>query len=228
MRRRSFVQGLSCLVLTSWAADVGAQTATRMPKVGFLSPSAPGDMDLPTDLVRAALTSLGYVDGQTITIEIRFAGNRLERLPALAAELVAARPDVIHTFSSAAIHALAAATSTVPIVVAPVTEATLAEFVSEPSHPKGNITGLTLDSREQSEKCLQLLKEAAPHWTACRVSPPSWQLHGRTCSGPGHRVRPGPQPPPPRRSRLSSRRSMRPPCIHWSRTSHTRPAILRA
>ena len=116
-----------------------------------------------------SLAELGYVDGESVTLEFRFAERALERLPALAAELVAARPEVLYTFSSAGAHAAAAATSTIPIVVAPVSEETMAALVPDLAHPPGNITGLTLGSHEQREKCLQLLKEAAPDVTRVGV-----------------------------------------------------------
>ena len=92
-----------------------AQPTRRRPKVAFLIPVAPDDIDTRADFVRAGLAELGYVDGQTVSLEARFAHHRLERLPALAAELVAARPDVIHTWTTPAARALAAATSCRPV-----------------------------------------------------------------------------------------------------------------
>jgi len=137
--------------------------------VAFLVPLAPDDVDTRADLVRAGLAELGYVDGQTVSLEARFAHHRLKPLPALAAELVAGQPDVIHTWTTPAARALAAATSTIPIVAAPIGEVGLSELVGDMVRPTGNITGLTLDSRDQQEKCLQILKEAAPHITRVGV-----------------------------------------------------------
>jgi len=137
--------------------------------VAFLLPTAPDDVDTPADRVRAGLAELGYVDGQTASLEARFAHHRPERLPALAAELVAGQPDVIHTWTSPPALALAVATSTIPIVAAPIGEQLLSELVGDLVRPAGNITGLTLDSREQQEKCLQILKEVAPHITRVGV-----------------------------------------------------------
>jgi putative ABC transport system substrate-binding protein len=98
---------------------------------------------------------------------------------ALAAELVAGQPDLLYTFSSAAARAAAAATSTIPIVVAPANEAVMAGIVTDFAHPPGNVTGLTLAGPEQYEKCLQLLKEAAPSVTrlGLLLNPlnPAWQ-----------------------------------------------------
>src|SRR5215203_5803551 len=113
------------------------------------------DVDTPADRVRAGLAELGYLEGQTVSLEARFAHHRPERLPALAAELVATQPDVIHTWSTPAARALSAATSTIPIVAAPIGEWSLAELVGDMVRPTGNITGLTLDNRDQQEKCLQ-------------------------------------------------------------------------
>jgi ABC transporter substrate binding protein len=137
--------------------------------VAFLLPTAPDDVDTPVDRVRAGLAELGYVNGQTVSLEARFAHHRQEQLPVLAAELVATQPDVIHTWTTPAARALAAATSTIPIVAAPIGEVGLSELVGDMVRPAGNITGLTLDRRDQQEKCLQILKEAAPHITRVGV-----------------------------------------------------------
>jgi putative tryptophan/tyrosine transport system substrate-binding protein len=127
------------------------------------------------------LAELGYVDGQNIRFEFRFANHALERLPDLAAELVARQPDVMYTWSSGSARAAAAATDTIPIVVAPVNEGTMAALVSDFAHPAGNVTGMTLNNRQQHEKCLQLLKEAAPGITRVGVllNPlnPVWQAY---------------------------------------------------
>jgi putative ABC transport system substrate-binding protein len=166
MRRREFelalagLAGLAVLPL----GGVRAQQAGRLPKVAFLDPGMPDYAERPSELKQllAALTDLGYVDGENVSYEFRFAKHALERLPALAAELVATPPDVLWTFTSGGARAAAGATSTVPIVIAPVNEGMLASLVPDFARPPGNITGLTLNSREQHEKCLQLLKETAP------------------------------------------------------------------
>ena len=94
---------------------------------------------------------------------------------------MAGQPDVIYTFSSGGARAAAAATSTIPIVVAPVDEETMAALVADFAHPAGNVTGMTLKNRQQHEKCLQLLKEAAPGITRVGVllNPlnPVWQTY---------------------------------------------------
>jgi putative tryptophan/tyrosine transport system substrate-binding protein len=166
--RRGIIVGSASLLLLP-GARASAQPPRRRPKVAFLLPTAPDDVDTAADRVRAGLAELGYVDGQTVSLEARFAHHRIERLPALAAELVAAQPDVIHTLQTAPTLALAAATSTIPIVAAPIGEQLLSELVGDLVRPAGNITGLTFDSRDLQEKCLQDLKEAAPHITRVGV-----------------------------------------------------------
>src|SRR5918995_916798 len=128
--RRSIIVGSASLLLLP-GARAGAQPIRRRPKVAFLVPLAPDDVDTRADFVRAGLAELGYVDGQTVSLEARFAHHRLERLPALAA-----------------------ATSTIPIVVAPIGEWSLAELVGDMVRPTSNITGVTLDGRDQHEKSL--------------------------------------------------------------------------
>ena len=166
-RRCIIVASASLLLLPG--ARASAQPTRRRPKVAFLLPAAPDDVDTPVDRVRVGLAELGYVDGQTVSLEVRFAHHRPERLPAVAAELVATQPDVIHTWSTPAARALAAATSTIPIVAAPIGEVGLSELVGDMVRPTGNITGLTLDNRDQQEKCLPYLKEAAPQITRVGV-----------------------------------------------------------
>lgn len=172
MRRREFALGLAGLVLP--LGRLVAQEAGRLPRVALLSPATPehahheGPNSTLNNMLRS-LGELGYVDGQTVALEFRFASHELERLPSLAAELVATQPDVIWTWTSGGARAAAAATSTIPIVVGPVNEATMASLVADFARPTGNVTGLTLNSREQHEKCLQLLKEVAPATTRVGV-----------------------------------------------------------
>jgi putative tryptophan/tyrosine transport system substrate-binding protein len=173
MRRRCLILGLGNLLLLLRASPVHAQQPSgRLPKVAILSPSTPAHAKAPRSTVNVFLSSLaelGYADGQNVTLEFRFANNELERLPALAAELVATRPDVLWTWTSGAARAAAGATSTIPIVVAAANEATMRGLVADFAHPAGNITGMTLNELRQHEKCLQLLKEAAPRITRVGV-----------------------------------------------------------
>jgi putative ABC transport system substrate-binding protein len=164
MRRRAAVFGVLTAPLWPTAAAL-AQNIGRLPKVAILSPGIPDDIaepGHPLHALLARLTELGYVDGQNVEYEFRFAHHAIEQLPAMAADHVTGQPDAIYTWSSGGARAAAGATATIPIVVGPVAEVTMAALVSDFARPPGNITGLTLNSRQQQEKCLQLLKEVAP------------------------------------------------------------------
>lgn len=93
--------------------------------------------------------------------EYRFAEGAAERLPALAAELVALRPDVIYTFTTGGADAAAQATSSIAIVVGPASERTMERLAGGFARPVGNVTGLTLTSLEQEQKCLPLVSSSA-------------------------------------------------------------------
>jgi putative tryptophan/tyrosine transport system substrate-binding protein len=164
MRRRDVALSIAALLVLP-CSQLGAQETGRRPKVALLCPTTPDYGERPNTglyILLATLTQLGYVDGETVSLEFRFAHDALERLPALAAELVAQEPDVLYTWSSGGGRAAADATSTIPIVIAPISADTMASLVPDFAHPAGNITGLTLTSREQREKGLQLLKEVLP------------------------------------------------------------------
>lgn len=183
MRRREFGLTLASMASLAWTR-VSAQQQTKLPKLAILSPAAPSNVDEPgstLNLMLKRLVELGYVEGESISLEFRSASHAIERLPALAADLVAEQPDVLYTWTSGGARAAAAATQTVPIVVAPVNEGTMAALVSDFAHPAGNVTGMTLNNRQQHEKCLQLLKEAAPGITRVGVllNPlnPVWQTY---------------------------------------------------
>lgn len=169
IRRRELALGLAGLAGLSLLprGRLLAQQPNRLPKVAFLLPDAPEDLRAPSSvasprLLLAALAELGYVNGQNVTFEFGFANHALERLPGLAAELASGQPDVLYTYTSGGARAAAGATRTTPIVIAPVAEETMAALVSDFASPPGNVTGLTLTSRDQREKCLQLFKEAVP------------------------------------------------------------------
>jgi putative ABC transport system substrate-binding protein len=165
MKRRTLLWGM---VLVPWMdlwGHASASSTGRKPKIAILSPNTPEHANTRGSTLNsflAGLAELGYVDGQTVTLEFRFANHDLERLPALAAELVSTQPDVVWTWTSRGTRAAAAATQTIPIVVGIINEAALGELIANFARPSGNITGRTLNSPLQHGKCLQLLKEAVP------------------------------------------------------------------
>jgi putative ABC transport system substrate-binding protein len=111
------------------------------------------------------LRTLGYVEGQNLAIEYRYANGQLERLPELAAELVRLRVEVLVAGGAFAIRAAQHATRTTPIVMAGTSDAVAAGFVASLAHPGGNITGLSDLSADLPEKRLELLKETVPQST---------------------------------------------------------------
>ena len=160
MNRRTFLCGLTLGTLAlPFAAE--AQQAGKVPRIGFLFYSSPGPSP-EIDAFRLGLSELGYVEGQNIAIEVRFASGRVERLPELAAELVRLKPEVIVTPGTPASVAAKQATSAIPIVFAGVADAVGSGLVVNFARPGGNITGLTGISAELGGKRLELLKEVAP------------------------------------------------------------------
>ena len=163
MRRREFIAVLGGAA-AGWPLAAYAQTPERMRRIGLLQGLAATDAEwLPrfaafTD----ALAVLGWQQGRNITIEARYANGEPARLPALAAELVQARVDVIVTNAAQPIEAARAATDAIPIVMASVGDALGAGYVESLARPGRNLTGLTLFATEQSGKRLELLKEMSP------------------------------------------------------------------
>jgi putative ABC transport system substrate-binding protein len=160
MRRRDFILLLGGTAAT-WPAASRAQRAGRVWRIGSLSPSSSDQSDNFKAFVQA-LSDLGYVEGKNIRFERRVADGNLDRLPALAAELVASKVDLILAESSFAVQATQAATKTIPIVMTGVGNPVGSRFVRSISQPGGNITGLTNDSIEVSSKYLEYLRAAIP------------------------------------------------------------------
>jgi putative ABC transport system substrate-binding protein len=139
------------------AAD--AQQAAKVPRVGFLCPSTAGPHLL---ALQQGLRELGYVEGQSISFELREAEGRLEGLPDLAAELVQLRVDVLVPMGPSALRAAKQATSTIPIVMPGAADPVGTGLVASLARPGGNITGLTSLAPELAGKRLELLKEILP------------------------------------------------------------------
>jgi ABC-type uncharacterized transport system substrate-binding protein len=157
MKRREVITMLGGAAV--WPLGARAQQQAKVPRIGFLFYGSPGPAP-EVDAFRQGLRELGYVEGQNIAIEYRFAGGRVGQLPELAAELVRLKLDVIVTPTTAASMAAMQATSTIPIVIAGVADAVGAGLVADFARPGGNITGLTSISAELGGKRLELLKGA--------------------------------------------------------------------
>jgi putative ABC transport system substrate-binding protein len=138
------------------------RSAPILPRVGNLSPGPPSSTGPTIEAWRRKLLELGWVDGQNVIIEYRYAENQIDRYPTLAAELVATRPDVIFTGGGMpAIRALQHATSTIPIVFHLTADPVELGLVTSYAAPGGNLTGIALDARINAKR-LELLKETLP------------------------------------------------------------------
>jgi putative ABC transport system substrate-binding protein len=135
--------------------------AGKLPRVGFLHGGSPGPSH-ETDAFQRGLRDLGYIEGQNIAVEYRFARGQVERLPELVTELVSLNPDVIVAPYTPAALAAKRATSTIPIVFAAVADAIGGGLIDRLARPGGNITGLTSSSAELGGKRLELLKQVIP------------------------------------------------------------------
>jgi putative tryptophan/tyrosine transport system substrate-binding protein len=172
-----------------------AQPATKVHRIGWLSPGVPRpDHDPPVDAFRQGLRALGYVEGQNLVIEYRGAEGRIERLPDLAAELVQLQVAVIVPVGTAATRAAQAATPTIPIVMTGTTDPVAQGFVASLARPGGNITGVSNLMADLPRKRLEILKETVPHSARIAVlvnpaNPPATSmLHTLTVAAQALRV----------------------------------------
>lgn len=147
------------LLVAPLASD--AQPPAKLARIGVLTLAVASSTPL-AEAFQQGLREHGYVEGQNIAFEYRYAEGRADRLPALAAELVRLKVDVIVTQSNVAALAAKHATQTIPIVMAIAGDPVKAGVVGSLARPGGNVTGLTLIGPELSGKRLQLLKEAVP------------------------------------------------------------------
>jgi len=165
LRRRTLLVAMVAGLVPTLATGQG-----RRPRLAILSPTSRiGDPSTVYGAFSTALAALGWVRERNVDIVERFADFAAERLPALAAELVSLQPDVIFTYTNAGAYAAAAATPTIPCIVGPASEAAFAELAHNFARPTGNVTGITLLSWGQDEKCIELLHTLMPALTRVAV-----------------------------------------------------------
>jgi len=151
---------LAVSVLSPLAA--GAQQPGKVPRIGFLGATSAFTEKSRIEAFRQGLHELGYVEGENIVIEWRWAEGKFDRLPVLAAELVRLNVEVIVTGGSTSSGAAKKVTTTIPIVMAQTNDPVGSGFVASLARPGGNMTGLSTFAPELSGKRLELLKEVVP------------------------------------------------------------------
>jgi ABC-type uncharacterized transport system substrate-binding protein len=156
MRRREFI---ASLLLTAMMEHARAQPPGKLVRIGVLM----AEPFQPLQSLQQELHRLGYVEGQTLRFEYRFAEHRDDQYPALANELAALGVDLIVTFGTPATLAAKHATKTIPIVIGGIAEAVRTGVVSNLARPGENVTGFTSLGFDLESKRLELLKELVPH-----------------------------------------------------------------
>src|SRR5215467_6509526 len=158
-----------CTLLLAFSVSAEAQQPKKVPRIGYLTGGPNPAMVSRTEAFRQGLRELGYVEGKNMIIEWRYAEAKPERFPALAAELVRLKVDVIITGGEAATRPAKEATSTIPIVMAQDADPVGTGFVTSLARPGGNITGLSRLAPELNGKRLELLKEIIPRLSRVAV-----------------------------------------------------------
>src|SRR5262245_40750700 len=155
---------LFCLLITALLITdfTEAQQSQKIPRIGLLIGGSASANASRIEAFRRGLRELGYIEGQNVAIEYRYADGKVDQLPGLAAELVGLKVDVIVTSGPQATRPAQKATAVIPIVMAFDSDPVGNGFVASLAHPGGNITGLSALSPELSGKQLELLKEIVP------------------------------------------------------------------
>ena len=161
MQRRGFLGSLT-IGLLAWALPAEAQQPKKVWRIGFLTSGSSGAGQPVVAALREGLRDRGWVEGQNIVVEYRWGEGSNERLPALAAELVALKVDLIVTSSTPAALAAKRATTQIPIVFGMVSDPVASGLVASLAHPGGNATGWSNILPEMAGKLLGLITEAVP------------------------------------------------------------------
>ena len=176
--KRKLVYLFLIIFLVTSESFVHAQHSTKIPRIGYLATVPLGALADNIEGLTQGLRELGYVDGKTILIEWRSAGGKLDRLPALATELVSLKVDAIISTGGVVTRAAKTATSSIPIVMANDADPVANGFIASLARPGGNITGLSAYAPELGGKRLEILREVNPRISRVAVL--------GTSTGPGN------------------------------------------
>ena len=166
---KKFISTVLSVLLFALGVPAEAEQPAKVPRIGYLNASLPSTNPARIEAFRQGLRELGYVEGKNIIIEYRAAEGKLDRLPALAAELVRLKIDILVTAGPPGTRAAREANVTIPIVMGFDNDPVGNGFVASLARPGGNITGLSTLSPEISGKRLELLKEAIPTLSSVAV-----------------------------------------------------------
>jgi ABC-type uncharacterized transport system substrate-binding protein len=157
---KKILVSILAVVILAFVHSVEAQQAKKVPRIGYLGPGSRSSVGV--EAFQQRLRDLGYIEGQNVVIEYRYAEGMADRVPNLAAELVQRKVDVIFVSGTPATQAAKNATKTIPIVMISVTDPVGTGLVASLAHPGGNVTGLSNLYENLGGKQLDLLKEAFP------------------------------------------------------------------
>ncbi len=177
MNLRPYTIAVLLLAVVAGGLPVAAQQAPKIPKVGLFTPSTPVAAAPLVEAFKQGLRELGYIEGKTFLLEVRYGEAKRERLRELARDLVAVKVDVIVVSTDGAIAAVRRETGTIPIVMTNSSDPVGTGFVASLAHPGGNVTGISNISPELSGKRLELLRQVVPE------SSPAWHSSGIPRSG---------------------------------------------
>jgi putative tryptophan/tyrosine transport system substrate-binding protein len=162
LRRRKFIMLLGGSAAV-WPLAARGQQLGRVWRVGLLLPTTQNPITQAyVNAMVQQLRALGYIEGRNLILIVRWADGHFDRLPKLASELVAERPDVIAALATPGVHAAQRATKTIPIVMVAATDPIGSGFVTSLARPGGNITGISHMSADLTGKTLEILRELLP------------------------------------------------------------------
>jgi putative ABC transport system substrate-binding protein len=162
MKKAAVTSVLIAVVLLAVAVIAAAQQTGKVPRIGFLDASTASSSAVLVNAFRQELSKLGWIEGKNLTIEYRFAEQKLERVPELAAELVRLKVDLIVAPGATPPLAAKSATTTIPIVMTNAGDPVAAGLVASLARPGGNVTGLSGLAIELNTKRLEVLKDGIP------------------------------------------------------------------